>query len=90
VTVATRIGATGSVDAADLVELDGLSDAVGECIRRALATSRFEAPGDATRLNVPVKFVQQHDGKSPATRVRYQGIADTFGIAASQKVSAMS
>jgi TonB family protein len=60
VVVRIHIAPDGPVDSSSVEQNSGLSDAVADCIRRALDQARFSAPGgNGSTLKVPVRFVQQ-------------------------------
>lgn len=61
VVVKVRVDAVGHVESAEVGENEGLGAAVGECIRAALESATFEAPGATSTLNVPVTFLKQHE-----------------------------
>jgi hypothetical protein len=60
VTIAASIGPNGEVSAADIASNSGLSDSVAKCIARAVRNAQFDPPGGTgSKVNIPVKFVQQ-------------------------------
>jgi hypothetical protein len=68
VVVHVRVEGDGRVGTAEITNNTGLGDLVGECIRAALETAVFEAPGAPSSLNVPVTFVQQKDPRAKRMR----------------------
>jgi hypothetical protein len=60
VAILARIDPNGTVRAADIVDLDGLSDVIAACIQGAVQNAQFEGPGGSgSALNIPVRFVLQ-------------------------------
>lgn len=55
----TRVAGDGTVKSARVAEVDGLPPLVTECVARKMRGAKFQAPGGAARLEVPVHFVRQ-------------------------------
>jgi hypothetical protein len=58
-TLMVRVAPDGEVDSASVAQNTGLSAGVGNCVGSAARRMKFEAPGSASVLQVPVSFVSQ-------------------------------
>lgn len=60
VVMSTKVGPNGEVSSVSPASNSGLSDAVVQCIARAIRNAQFDAPGGSgSTITIPVTFVQQ-------------------------------